>query len=43
MKMRVFASKSRYAPIVIETNLDWAIPYWTARKRTNPNIFWEFA
>jgi hypothetical protein len=30
-------------PIVIETNLAYAIPYWTKRKRANPKIYWEFA
>jgi len=28
-------------PIVIESNLGWALPYWTARQRQNRNIFWE--
>ena len=28
-------------PVVIETNLTWAIPYWTARKKQNPQIYWE--
>lgn len=29
-------------PIVIETNLAWAIPYWEERKRLNPNLRWRF-
>ena len=45
--MKVYASRMRnfqgkMTPIVIETNLDWAIPYWTDRKKSNPNLFWEF-
>ena len=44
--MKVYASRRLNAlhqktPIVIETNLAWAIPYWTERKRMNPNLFWE--
>jgi hypothetical protein len=27
--------------IVIETNLAFAIPYWTKRKRLNNRITWE--
>lgn len=27
--------------IVIETNVAWALPYWTARKRMNKRITWE--
>lgn len=27
-------------PIVIESNLAWALPYWTARKQTNPDLYW---
>ena len=29
--------------IVVETNVAWALPYWTQRKKVNPKIFWEFA
>lgn len=44
--MRVYLSRHRnlsgqMTPIVIETNLAWAIPYWTQRKQANPKIFWE--
>lgn len=44
--MRVYMSKNRnlmgeLTPIVIETNLAWALPYWTNRKQQNPKIFWE--
>jgi hypothetical protein len=28
-------------PIVVESNLDWAIPHWTERKRHNKDINWE--
>ncbi len=47
MKMKVYTSRKlnlmfQMTPIVIETNLDWAIPYWTDRKKINPKIFWEF-
>lgn len=46
MMMRVYVSKKKnlqghMTPIVIETNLAWAIPYWTKRKQVNPNLFWE--
>jgi hypothetical protein len=46
MKMKVYASRTKnlcheMTPIVIETNLSWAIPYWTRRKMINPKIFWE--
>lgn len=48
MKMRVYMSRrlnAMYAmtPIVVETNLAWALPYWQARKKQNPKIFWEIA
>lgn len=48
MKMRVYMSRRLNAmfemtPIVIETNLAWAVPYWTLRKKSNPQIFWEIA
>lgn len=39
--MRVFVGRSR-TPIVIETNVAWALPYWVARKHLNPDIRWEF-
>jgi hypothetical protein len=42
----VYVSKTRnlmgqLTPIVVETNLAYAIPYWTKRKQMNPKIFWE--
>jgi hypothetical protein len=27
--------------IVVETNLAWALPYWTKRKQQNKNITWK--
>lgn len=27
--------------IVIETNLAWALPYWTKRKQFNTSITWS--
>jgi hypothetical protein len=46
MIMKVYASKHRnlmheLTPIVIETNLEFAIPYWKNRRRFNDKIFWE--
>jgi hypothetical protein len=29
--------------IVIETNVAWALPYWTARKRQEKRITWRLA
>jgi hypothetical protein len=45
--MKVYISRKRnlmgqMTPIVIETNIEFALPYWTKRKQSNPNIFWEF-
>jgi len=45
--MKVYLSRKRnlmgqMTPIVIETNIGFALPYWTKRKQSNPNIFWEF-
>jgi hypothetical protein len=44
MNMHIFVGpKNPHAtPVVIETNLAWAIPYWTERKRLNPLINWKF-
>lgn len=28
--------------IVVETNVDWALPYWQARRQQNEKITWEF-
>lgn len=44
--MKVYISKHRnlsgqMTPIVIETDLAWAIPYWTRRRELNSKIFWE--
>lgn len=39
MKVYIRGSKQ---PFVIETNLEWALPYWTKRKQANPNIYWRF-
>lgn len=27
--------------LVIETNVAWALPYWTERKRHDKNITWS--
>ena len=27
-------------PICIESNLGFALPYWTNRKKTNKKLFW---
>ena len=29
--------------ICIETNLAWAVPYWTARKKQNKNLVMEYS
>lgn len=46
MKMRVYMSRHRnlqgeMTPIVVETNLAWALPYWTQRRKHNSKLFWE--
>jgi hypothetical protein len=28
-------------PIVIESNIDWALLYWKRRRHANPNIYWK--
>ena len=28
-------------PFIIESNLEYAIPYWTKRKKLNPKIYWK--
>jgi hypothetical protein len=43
--MKVYMSRARnlcgdMTAICIESNLAYAIPYWTARKEANPAIFW---
>lgn len=40
MLMYVYVGSSK-TPIVIETNLAWALPYWTLRKFINPAIHWK--
>lgn len=30
-------------PMVIETNVRWALPYWTARRAKDANINWRIA
>jgi hypothetical protein len=47
MVMKVYASRKlnlmwELTPIVVETNLAWAISYWTERKKINPKLFWKF-
>ena len=47
MKMKVYASRKlnymfQMTPIVVETNIAWALSYWQKRKQINPKIFWEF-
>jgi hypothetical protein len=37
--MRVYYNKRC---IVIETCVEWALPYWTARRRNDKCIHWEF-
>jgi hypothetical protein len=45
--MRVYLRGSRPdawgnpMPIVIESNVAWALPYWQDRKRSNPDIYWR--
>ena len=38
--MKVYMRGSKQ-PFVIETNLAWALPYWTKRKQDNPRIYWR--
>lgn len=28
--------------IVVESNVEWALPYWTERKRMDKRITWTF-
>jgi hypothetical protein len=30
-------------PIVIETNINWALPYWQHRKKINPDLYWTIS
>jgi hypothetical protein len=39
--MKVYVGYSK-DPIAIETNLAWAIPYWTKAKQRNPKLRWVF-
>jgi hypothetical protein len=46
MNMYIYGSTARnymgqLTPIVVESNLAYAIPYWTKRKLENPKLFWE--
>lgn len=38
MRMNVYCGKRL---LVVETAIDWALPYWTERKRRNERIRWE--
>ena len=29
--------------IIVETNIAWALPYWTQRKQINDKITWKIA
>jgi len=40
MNMKVYI-KGRRDPLVIETNIEWALPYWTKRRQLNPLIRWQ--
>lgn len=47
MIMKVYLSHHRnlqgeLTPIVVETNMQYAIPYWKKRQQVNPKLFWEF-
>ena len=39
LHMKVYM-KGRKDPLFIETNVEWALPYWTKRRDLNPNIYW---
>jgi len=51
MKLKVYdkkrgITKPKYGPsyinyICIETNIAWALPYWTQRKKLNPDLVIE--
>ena len=32
--------KGNLAPIVIESNIDFAVKYWRKKQKSNPNIYW---
>ena len=40
VKMYVYM-RGNLAPICIETDIDFAIKFWTKRKESNSNIYWE--
>ena len=40
MRLYVYMRPST-TPIVIETNLAWAYPYWEAHKLLNPLLHWK--
>lgn len=37
MRMEVYFGKLL---LCVETNIEWAVPYWTERKRMNQRIKW---
>jgi hypothetical protein len=37
--MYIYLDKKRF---IVETNVEWALPYWTKRKQINDKITWEF-
>lgn len=40
MHLHVFMGRNP-RPVVVETNVAFALPYWTKRKETNPKIHWS--
>ena len=38
-RMEVYCGSK--TPFVVETNIAWALPYWTKRKLLNPKITWR--
>ena len=43
MYLHVFIGSPKHkraTPIVIETNIEYALKYWSERKRHNPKIQW---
>ena len=39
--MRGTANEKKGIPFIIESNLQYAIPYWTERKNFNRKIYWK--
>lgn len=33
-------SQGQATPIVVESNIAWALPYWRQRRLINPDIYW---